>query len=291
MRLAQIPRLALAAAAASIVFLAAPAHAQTAASASAGPAAQASAFSSWERVRSTKVLRLGAAVQDPFAYKDPATGDWKGISVDIAQRVAKAVDAKLEVVELSWAGGVAAIQNNQVDLFIGFDGTPERAVAIEFINAPLYKYGFAFYGNEKTNASSWSTLNNPATTIGVVLGQNFDTVTSQRAPKAKIKRFPTQADLLAAFQANQIDGMVITSGGALMAKTKIGKGKITIIKGPETWLPILASIPPQADPRWRNFLTTTLTYLADTEFTLNTVGVNYVARGADREGVNTYFQK
>lgn len=287
MKLAKILSVAVIAVAASITMVAVPASAQSASAS----ASATTGISTWERVRSSKTLRLGAAVQDPFVYKDPASGEWRGISVDIAARIAKALDAKLEIVELSWAGGIAAIQNNQVDLFIGFDGTPERAAAIEFINVPIYRYGFAFYGNEKVNATSWSSLNSPSVAIGVVLGQNFDTVTTLRAPRAKIRRFPTQADMLSAFQANQIDGMIVTSGGALMAKTKIGKGKITIVKNPETWLPILASIPPQSDQRWRNFLTTTLSYLADSEFSLDTVGANYVARGADKEGVTTYFQK
>lgn len=256
------------------------------------PAAQSAAnASTWERVRSTKVIRVGVAVQDPFVYKDLGSGDWKGIVPQFAERIGKALGAKIEYVELSWQGAVAAIQNNQIDLFVGLDGTPERAASIDFVNVPMYRYAFAFYGSEKVNATSWATLNNPAHTIGVVLGQNFDAITTERAPKAKIKRFPSQADMLAAYQSNQLDGMVMTSPSAILGRTKIGKGKVTIIKDPETWLPILASIPPQADQRWRNFLTTSLTYLADTNLTLITVANEYAARGADREGLMQYFSK
>src|SRR5262245_34195374 len=66
--------------------------------------------STWEVVTGTKKLRLGAALSEPFAFKDLENSDkpgavkvgdtlWRGLSIVCAKELAEALGAELEVVE------------------------------------------------------------------------------------------------------------------------------------------------------------------------------------------------
>ncbi|NKW10814.1 transporter substrate-binding domain-containing protein [Ochrobactrum tritici] len=68
------------------------------------------------------------------------------MAVIIGQRIADSLGAKVEIVELSWSGAIAAIQTGQVDLSLGL--MAPRSVPLQsssfirrFINTASYSSG------------------------------------------------------------------------------------------------------------------------------------------------------
>ena len=255
--------------------------------------------SSWERINETKTIRLGVAPYAPFSYKDAlgtapggvkqGSDTWRGIAVMLGADIANALGGKIEIVELSWAGAIAAIQTGQVDLFFGLDGTPQRAAAIEFIHTPVYKYGVVFFGKEDLPAKTWADLNKPEIKLGIVNGTNFDSMVQEFAPNATVQRFPSTSEVLAAFQTGQIDGTIATPSAADAAKAKMRKGEVSLLEGPSIFLPILAAIPPQKDQRWRDFLETTFAYMNDVGTTKKIYQNELAISGVPAEQVSKNF--
>lgn len=262
------------------------------------PAAHAQ-DSSWDRINETKVVRLGVAPYAPFSYKDAlgtseggvkqGNDTWRGVAVMLGQEVANSLGAEVEIVELSWAGAVAAIQTGQVDLFFGLDGTPQRAAAIEFIHAPVYKYGVVFFGRDDLPVSTWADLDNPEVKLGVVNGTNFDSMLQKFAPNASVQRFPSTSEVLAAFQTGQIDGTISTPSASDTAKAKMNQGQVVLLNEPTIYLPIVAAIPPQQDQRWRDFLETSFAYMTDIGTTQAIYQQEMEASGIKPEDVSVGF--
>lgn len=252
----------------------------------------------WARIQDTKTVKLGVAPYAPFSYKDPRGGEggvkqgsdvWRGIAVMLGKDIADSLGANVEIVELSWASAIAAIQTGQVDLFLGLDGTPQRAAAVEFIHTPVYKYGVVFFGREDLATATWADLNKPEVRLGIVNGTNFDAMIQEYAPNASVQRFPSTSEVLAAFQTGQIDGTIATPSAADAAKAKMRKGQVVLMQEPTIYLPILAAIPPQQDQRWRDFLETTFAYMTDSGETRKIYQGEVAASGLAPEDVSVGF--
>lgn len=252
----------------------------------------------WKRIQDTKTVRLGVATYAPFSYKDPRGGEggvkqgsdtWRGVAVMLGKEVADNLGANVEIVELSWASAIAAIQTGQVDLFLGLDGTPQRAAAVEFIHTPVYRYGVVFFGREDLAAATWADLNKPEVKLGIVNGTNFDAMVQEFAPNATLQRFPSTSEVLAAFQTGQIDGTIATPSAADSAKAKMRKGQVVLVQEPSIYLPILAAIPPQQDQRWRDFLETTFAYMTDSGDTRKIYQSELQASGLGPEDISVGF--
>lgn len=252
----------------------------------------------WQRIQDTKTVKLGVAPYAPFSYKDPRGGEsgvkqgsdtWRGIAVMLGKEIADSLGANVEIVELSWASAIAAIQTGQVDLFLGLDGTPQRAAAVEFIHAPVYRYGVVFFGREDLPAKNWEDLNKPEIRLGIVNGTNFDSMVQEFAPNATVQRFPSTSEVLAAFQTGQIDGTITSPSAADSSKAKMRKGQVTLLEEPSIFLPILAAIPPQQDQRWRNFLETSFAYMSDSGDTRRIYQDELQASGLEPEDISVGF--
>ena len=61
---------------------------------------------------------------------------WRGIGPRLGEAIARAMDVRLELVELTWGNAVAALQANQIDTMFILDPTPERALAVDFVQSP-----------------------------------------------------------------------------------------------------------------------------------------------------------
>ena len=59
----------------------------------------ASAQSTWEQIKSNKMIRVGCAPSEPWYYRDPATGEWSGIGPGIATLLAEEMQVVRHVSE------------------------------------------------------------------------------------------------------------------------------------------------------------------------------------------------
>lgn len=247
----------------------------TAAALKSGPAAAQDAPSStWEQVTSSGTLRVGAALLEPWYFKDTTNSDapggvaidgttWRGICPSIAAAVAEAMGVRLQIVETTWGNAVAGLQANQYDAMFMLDATPARAMSVDFVPTPMLWYPMSIITGDDTAIESWSELNSPNFTIGVAMGTNSDELITEIAPNATISRFQNSAEIFAAFQSGRINAGVISAIASDLARARMGVGKTMVLK-PVVSVAGGVAVRKEADTRWINFLNTCAAYYYNT---------------------------
>jgi polar amino acid transport system substrate-binding protein len=254
-------------------------------------AAAQPAKSTWEVVTGTKKLRLGAALSEPFAFKDLENSDkpgavkvgnttWRGLSVNCAKELAEALGAELEVVETTYGNAIIGLQADKFDLIFALDGTVKRAVTADFVPQPLFLYGTAIMAHPGTDIATWQAINDKKLKIGVPVGTTMESEIRRRAPAAELTLFQNINEMVAAFQSNRVEAVSGSLTGMTLQSGRIANS-IVAMPNPPALFPATAAIRQEIDPRWRNFLTTSFGYLAYSGFVQTALNQAYAFRGVD----------
>jgi len=247
--------------------------------------------STWEQIHESKTLRMAAPTSEPFCFKDLTNSDkpgavkvgdvtWRGVSVNICKELADALGVQLQLVETTYGNGVAGLQANQFDLMFALDGTVKRAAVIDFVPQGIFMYGTAILSKAGTDISSWQAINDQKLLIGLPVGTTMETETMKRAPQAKLDRFQNYNEMIAAFQAGRVQAISGSLTGMTLASARIPNSAVAM-PSPPALFPATAAIRQDIDPRWRNFLTTSFAYLANSGFVQNALNDAYAFRGVD----------
>jgi polar amino acid transport system substrate-binding protein len=247
--------------------------------------------STWEVVTGTKKLRLGAAISEPFAFKDLENSDkpgavkvgntvWRGVSVNCAKELAEALGAELEIVETTYGNAIIGLQTDKFDLIFALDGTVKRAAAADFVPQPLFLYGTAIMAHPGIDIATWQAINDKKIKIGVPVGTTMESEIRRRAPAAQLTLFQNINEMVAALQSNRVEAV---SGSLTGMTLQSGRMPNTIVTmpSPPALFPATAAIRQEIDPRWRNFLTTSFGYLAYSGFVQKALDDAYAFRGVD----------
>ncbi len=185
--------------------------------------------SSLNRVRSSGVLRMGIAKAEPWAFFDAPNNKWLGFSVSFGNAMAEALGVDLQINEMAFPSLIAALQSDQVDYVPVLDGTPQRALAIDFTLSPLVYHAQAvLIADELAGASSWEDLNNPGVSIAVPQGSVMETYARASAPNAEVLPFPNNPESVAAFQAGRANAASLFGPALTMLHSRVKKGTIII---------------------------------------------------------------
>lgn len=233
--------------------------------------------STLDRIRKGGVLKVGAAISEPHFGKDPKTGEWYGIGIDVAKDVAKELGVRLEVVETSWATAVAGLQTGKFDVMFSLDPTPQRALAIDF-TAPFYNLDMALLvaPELKGKVRTWDDMNKPNMRVGSVLGTSSDQIAVRFLPKANITHFKAWDDAYLAFQSKRLDAVAQLAFGVMNYRKKINYGEMVLPK-PVAYIPTAGGVRREADKSWRDWLSVVMTYLQTTGRSREIV-LHYVAQ-------------
>jgi len=247
--------------------------------------------STWDVVTGTKKLRLGAAISEPFAFKDLEGSDkpgavkvgnsvWRGLSVNCAKELAEALGAELEVVETTYGNAVIGLQSDKFDLIFALDGTVKRAVVVDFVPQALFMYGTAILAPTGADIATWQAINDKKLKIGVPVGTTMESEVRRRAPATELVQFPNINDMIAAFQSRRVEAVSGSLTGMTLASGRM-PNTIVAMPTPPALFPATAAIRQELDPRWRNFLTTSFGYLAYSGFVQTALDQAYAFRGVD----------
>ncbi len=247
--------------------------------------------STWQQIADSKVLRLGAPISEPFVFKDLTNssapggvkiGDtiWRGFSVACAKEFADALGVELQMVDTTYGNAVAGLQANQFDMVFALDGTVKRAAVVDFVPQALFMYGTAILAHSGADIATWQAINSKKMKIGVPVGTTMETEMMRRAPGAQLERFQNINEMIAAFQANRVEAISSSLTGMTLASARI-PNSIVAMPSPPALFPATAAIRQELDPRWRNFLTTSFTYLAFSGFVQTALNQAYSFRGVD----------
>lgn len=84
------------------------------------------------RIERSGVLRVGVAINAPWVMHDKQD-QLMGYSIEVAERIAKAMGWKLQLVETSWTRLLNGLRSNDYDVVIaGVSVTPQRARFVQF---------------------------------------------------------------------------------------------------------------------------------------------------------------
>lgn len=183
------------------------------------PAAEASTL--LEQIKAKGKLVVGTEAQyAPYEFKD-FDANFVGCDMWLAQQIADSLGVELEIVDMSFAGIIPAVQSGQVDLGIAaFTNTPERAEEIDF--SDLYETSAQLLIVKTGNADTYSTKEALA---GQKVGAQKGTIQSQLIQSAlpdselfELEKYPA---LALEVQNGNIAGLVVDQavGESLVANS------------------------------------------------------------------------
>ena len=183
------------------------------------PAAEASTL--LEQIKAKGKLVVGTEAQyAPYEFKD-FDATFVGCDMWLAQQIADSLGVELEIVDMSFAGIIPAVQSGQVDLGIAaFTNTPERAEEIDF--SDLYETSAQLLIVKTGNADTYSTKEALA---GQKVGAQKGTIQSQliqsALPESELFELEKYPALALEVQNGNIAGLVVDQavGEALVASS------------------------------------------------------------------------
>ena len=128
------------------------------------------------------VLRVGVKQDVPnFGYKNPDSGEFEGLEIDIARKIADELGVDIEFTPVTAQTRGPLLDNGQVDLVIAtFTITEERELLYNF-TTPYYTDAVGFLVNKDSGIKTFTDLNGK--TIGVAQGSITRTLISELADK------------------------------------------------------------------------------------------------------------
>lgn len=223
--------------------------------------AQTSSESTFERVRSTKVLRIAVLPGElPYFQKNLSTGEWSGFAIEMAKDIAKTLDAKLDFTESTYGNSVLELQSGKIDLAFALSATPQRALVIDFTR-PVFSHPFGAILRKGLTLSTWGELNDPKLRIAVDAGSANETAARRFASKAQIKTLKTRDEVMLEIASGRADATVIALILGLTAVAKnTNLGTYRLLDKPRLAIPSCMGIRRETDRRWNDFLSTWVEY-------------------------------
>lgn len=203
------------------------------------------------RILRTRRLRVGAPLgEEPYSYKNSATGQWSGFLVAMAGDLAAALGVELAIVETNWADMVTDLHTGKIDLAYGPSPTAQRAMFADF-STPLFHDTSAILARQGFAPKSWSELNVPESLVAVDTGSAREEAVRRFAGNAAITGFKTREEALLAVQSGRADCFVATVFFALAALKKNPQIGELIVPAPQLRAARCPAVPYDDDRRFR----------------------------------------
>ncbi|HFI0063132.1 TPA: transporter substrate-binding domain-containing protein [Streptococcus suis] len=158
------------------------------------------------------VLRVGVKQDVPnFGYKNPDSGEFEGMEIDIARKIADELGVDIEFTPVTAQTRGPLLDNGQVDLVIAtFTITEERKLLYNF-TTPYYTDAVGFLVNKDSGINDIEALDGK--NIGVAQGSNTRTLISELADKYGLKVNYTELgsypELSVSLRAHRIDAFSV----------------------------------------------------------------------------------
>jgi polar amino acid transport system substrate-binding protein len=139
-----------------------------------------------------------------YATKDPATGELKGVAVDLGKGLAQRVNVPFDaVVYPTFPELMGGARSGQWDVaLMGVD--PERAKVVDF-SAPFMNVEQGFLVRAGVTITAASAVDVPGVRVGVLEKSSLDALLSQTLKNATIVRAKTLAENYALLDAGKSD--------------------------------------------------------------------------------------
>lgn len=203
------------------------------------------------RILRTRRLRVGGPPdEEPYFYKNSATGQWSGFLVAMARDLAAALGVELAVAESNGADTVTDLHTGKIDLGYGPSPTPQRAMFADF-STPLFHDTHAILARKGFTPKSWAELNVPESLVAVDTGSAREEAVRRFAGNAAITGFKTRDEALLAVQSGRADCFIATVLFALAALKKNPQIGDLVVPTPQLRTAVCPALPYDDDRRFR----------------------------------------
>jgi ABC-type amino acid transport substrate-binding protein len=159
-----------------------------------------------KRVKDAGVLRVCEADYWPDNFKDPKTNEWQGFNIDIAQKIAEALNVKLEHVDANWGTIAQSVVTGKCDMSVaGTYITPQRAELVLFTD-PVSVGAITAFVKQDSKLDKWIDIDKQGIVVGVYAGAYEETVAKSFFKNAEVK--PIVTDKIATALLETTNGRV-----------------------------------------------------------------------------------
>jgi len=234
-----------------------------------------------DAIRASGVLRAPVMVgEEPGYIKDHATGAWSGYYVTFLQSIADDLGVKLQPSETNWGNLAADFQAHKIDVAIGVNPNPQRALVVDYLSIPIFSDAWAVLTPKGAHAATWAELNAPARRITVQSGSTMQIVARALLPDAQVTPVADRPTALLELQSGRTDAVLLSILDALDVQAH-GVGDVSlprpILQNPATLC--VARQPGNAG--FINFLTTWVQQQRSLGLAQSTLAKAWKARGID----------
>jgi polar amino acid transport system substrate-binding protein len=202
------------------------------------------------RVLRTKRLRVaGFIAEEPYSYKDPASGQWGGICVTMARNLAAELGVEIIVVESNWADLLVDVHTGKIDLTY-LSPTAQRGMFVDFAT-PLFYDTYAIMARKGFDLKGWAEINASETLVAVDTGSAREEAARRLIGNAAITGFKTRDDAMAAIQSGRADCFVTTVFFALTTLKKNPQLGDLVVPTPHLRAAVCPGMPYDDDRRFR----------------------------------------
>lgn len=165
-------------------------------------------------IRRSNRLNVGVASYVPWAMHDK-NGKLIGFEIDVAQKLADDLGVELHLMPSGQSSLLDNLLSKRVDILVtGMYPTPQRALLVNF-SEPYSKSKIELIASrdKMRDKGDRKNYNDPDVTIGVVSGAVYESIARAEFPKAKIRLFDNEADLMEAVGSGAINAAMASTPG------------------------------------------------------------------------------
>lgn len=191
-------------------------------------------------IQQRKKLRVGLEpMYMPFELNSK-TGEIIGFDVDMAKRMARAMDVDLELVSTAWDGIIPALLTNKFDIIMsGMTVTQARNLKVNFAD-PYIVVGQTILIHKKHEGAvrSYKDLNDPKYKVTSKLGTTGEQAVKRLIPRATYLSFETEQEGVMEVVNGRADAFVYDSPYCAVANAQKGEGMLVFLDEPFTYEPL-----------------------------------------------------
>ncbi|HTL75574.1 MAG TPA: ABC transporter substrate-binding protein [Casimicrobiaceae bacterium] len=159
----------------------------------AGASAAAEPDSLLSQIKERGSIVICEAAYPPYNVKNPKSGDWEGLDVDLEGEIAKDLGVKIQRVDTSFAGLIPSINTHKCDLSTAATYiTPARAEQVLFTR-PFAAETKTVFVPATSNAKTYEDIDKPGITIVTRAGTAEETYAKHFFKHATIKVLTSDA--------------------------------------------------------------------------------------------------
>ncbi len=221
--------------------------------ASAGAEAQQTQSRLFDITKSKKIRVCQFPLYYSISFRNPKSGEIEGIDADLAKELAKELDAKLEIVESSFASFIADLQAGKCEIgMFGVGATLKRAQAVEF-SKPYLITNIYVVTRKDGKVKTWDDLDKKGIRAAASLGSYIEVYMKGYLKNAEVISIAPPNTREAELVAGRVDA-ILTDFPTAVKVTDEFDWATYILPAEKLAVTPYAYVVPPGDQIWLNYI-------------------------------------